>query len=148
MILLSGIRPLQGAEDVKACTGMRCCEVADCDAAWLRPGPALRIVGKGGHARVVPVPADVAAWLAATGRAWPATPNTVSKGVRRMLGLPAHTLRRRYATRLAHGGLSDLGEVRRMLGHANLNTTQRYIAPRVDGLRDRVAIAWAAQESQ
>ena len=55
---------------------------------------------------------------------------------RRRLGirhLTPHTLRHTYATELKRSGFSDI-ELARILGHANVNTTQIYVHTNVDDL--------------
>ncbi len=53
-------------------------------------------------------------------------------------GALIHALRHTFATRLIENGVSAL-EVMGLLGHASLQTTQRYVATRPDHLRSAVA---------
>lgn len=120
----------------------------------------LRIVGKGGHVRDVPLSDQLAAELAAErarrnagrfGSGWrysldPASPwlfpgqtgDHISPdrvGVvlsRALSGWNGHTLRHRFATR-GYQATHDLRAVQEALGHTSLATTQRYVG--VDALQ-------------
>lgn len=105
---------------------------------------SLRIVGKGGVQRIVPLPDDLAAQiLAADGWVFPgrfsghASASHIGEHVSSVLpeGWAAHSLRHRYATRL-YSATRDIFLVRRLLGHASVETTQAYVAMDDDDLRN------------
>jgi len=112
-------------------------------------GSSLRIVGKGGKERLVPVIPAAAKSISAYLRLcpWPMEPDSplfrglrggplnprmisrAMENVRHRLGLPAsatpHALRHSFATHLLSAG-GDLRAIQELLGHANLATTQVY----------------------
>ena len=131
--------------------GLRIGEALGLTAEALPLGETLRIVGKGGRERIVPVLPAAREAVAAYARLCPwelspggplfrgvkggaLNPRLVAKAMevaRAQLGLPAsatpHALRHSFATHLlARGG--DLRAIQELLGHASLATTQGYTA--------------------
>jgi integrase/recombinase XerC len=131
--------------------GLRISEALSLDGAEVPLQPSLRIVGKGGKERIVPVipPARAAvdAYVAACPwpiepgeplfrgtRGGPLNPRLVQKAMERarlQLGLPStatpHAMRHSFATHLLSAG-GDLRSIQELLGHASLSTTQAYTA--------------------
>jgi integrase/recombinase XerC len=129
--------------------GLRISEALSLTRADTPLGEAVRITGKGGKTRLVPVlPAvreAVDAYLASVPfglapedalfrakRGGPLGPRAVQALMARLrgrLGLPQsatpHALRHSFATHLLAAG-ADLRAIQELLGHASLSTTQRY----------------------
>ena len=138
--------------------GLRISEALSLSRADLE-GPALRVTGKGGKTRLVPlidgVRSSVETYLSLC--PFPLTPSQplfrgVKGGVlsprliqlrmqtlRSALGLPPsatpHALRHSFATHLLGRG-GDLGAIQELLGHASLSTTQIYTAVDTERLLD------------
>jgi integrase/recombinase XerC len=135
--------------------GLRIAEALALDVRDARDA-VLRVVGKGGKERIVPVLAVVheaiAAWLALHpdprpdsplflgvrgGRLDAAVAQRTLRHFRRLYGLPEHAtphaLRHSFATHLLAVG-ADLRSIQDLLGHASLSTTQRYTSVDEAGL--------------
>jgi integrase/recombinase XerC len=154
--------PWEGLRDQAVLTllwgcGLRISEALSLSRADAPLGEAVRITGKGGKTRIVPIlPAvreAVDAYVAAlpfvtTGsdplfiakRGGPLSPRHVQAAMqllRGRLGLPdratPHALRHSFATHLLGAG-ADLRVIQELLGHASLSTTQRYTEVDAAGL--------------
>ncbi len=136
--------------------GLRISEALGLTAASYPLPQTLRIIGKGGKTRIVPVlpaaaraveayvalcPFDLTAAtpLFRGARGGPVNPRLIQASVERArlrLGLPStatpHALRHSFATHLLSAG-GDLRAIQELLGHASLSTTQGYTA--VDATR-------------
>ena len=137
--------------------GLRISEALSLNGADAPLGDVVRITGKGGKTRLVPVlPAvreAVDVYLAALpvapapdeplvrakrgGAYSPRHAQALMQTLRGRLGLPAsatpHALRHAFATHLLGAG-ADLRSIQELLGHASLSTTQRYTAVDAAGL--------------
>lgn len=131
--------------------GLRISEALSLKAEVLPLGDMLRVTGKGGKERIVPVVTAAQDAVAAYIRVcpWQIEPDSpIFRGVRggalnprqiqkvmanarAQLGLPAsatpHALRHSFATHLLNAG-GDLRAIQELLGHASLSTTQAYTA--------------------
>lgn len=109
-------------------------------------GLLLRIHGKGNKDRMLPVPDRVALELRGRDGYW-AFPGAVDGHccvdyvggrIKKATGHPSHTLRRRFATVAYYRTGCNIVLVSRMLGHANVVTTMRYIGLAQNEMRDAV----------
>lgn len=115
-------------------------------------GRSLMIHGKGDKIRYMPITDELEAALrrqaGASGYVFEGndsghlSPNWIGKLIARALpgSWSAHTLRHRFATR-AYNASEDLISVSRLLGHASVATTQRYIASDEARLRNVARLA-------
>lgn len=114
-------------------------------------GWTLVVHGKGQRDRLVPLTDSLArevrarigagAWLLPSPRGGHLTARHVGKIASRALPeATLHMLRHRFAT-VVHTATHDLITTQRLLGHASVATTQRYVAVQDDALRGAVATA-------
>nr|WP_255554761.1 tyrosine recombinase XerC [Sphingomicrobium sp. B8] len=137
-------------------SGLRIAEACGLTGSSVPLGRTLRVTGKGGKMRVVPIvekvreavdayatacpyPIEASEALFKGARGGPLSPDMVRRSVRKardMLGLPdtltPHALRHSFATHLLAGG-ADLRSLQELLGHASLSSTQIYT--KVDAAR-------------
>ena len=133
-----------------ATTGLRRAEAAALTSD-MSDGQWLHVTGKGGVQRRVPMPPDVAAWVATrrgpvfvTKGGLPVTPVHLGQMVRRLTGgYGPHTLRHRFATD-AYANTHDIRAVQSLLGHASIATTQIYVACDDEAMLAAAASSWAA----
>ena len=161
LVPLQTDKPWVGMRDVAVLTLLWGCGLRISEALSLKAGDAplpqvMRITGKGGKERIVPVIAaarqavdeyttacpydlDPAGPLFRAIRGGALAPRAIQKVMaqgRMQLGLPAsatpHAMRHSFATHLLNAG-GDLRSIQELLGHASLSTTQAYTA--VDTVR-------------
>lgn len=131
--------------------GLRRGEVAQARRDDLEPdlvGWSLRVVGKGGHVRLVPVPEGLAAeilarpegWLFPSSQGGHLTPHHLGKEVSKWLpeGHATHGLRHRCGTMTLRASGGNLRVVQEILGHAHVDTTAIYTQVSGDELRAAV----------
>ena len=134
-------------------SGMRVSEIAALDTGDVRD-ELMRVTGKGGKERTVPVGRPARAALAAyVARGRPGLATAASggalwlgtrggrldaRGIRRVvrsrMGTFPHALRHSFATHLLEGG-ADLRTVQELLGHIELGTTEIYTSVTREHLR-------------
>ncbi len=118
---------------------------------------SLRVVGKGGHVRLVPLPDELAAeirrrdpgWLFPSTQGGHLTPHHLGKIISRNLPgeLTTHTLRHRCAT-VAYAGSRDIRAVQELLGHAKPETTAAYTAVPDRSVRRAMMLAAAPDDAE
>jgi integrase/recombinase XerC len=137
--------------------GLRISEALSLTAADMPLADAIRITGKGGKTRIVPVlpavreamdayaavqpfvlnPGDQIFRAPRGGALSPRHAQALMQHLRGRLGLSdratPHALRHSFATHLLGAG-ADLRSIQELLGHASLSTTQRYTAVDAAGL--------------
>ena len=109
-------------------------------------GMVLHVHGKGNKERMLPVPAKLASALRKRTGVWLFPGDVqghcgvdyVAKRIKTVTGYPSHSLRRRFATCVYYRNGCNIVLVSRMLGHANIATTMRYIGLVQDEMRNAV----------
>lgn len=137
--------------ELMAYGGLRRGEVATVRGDDVTAGGWLRVTGKGGHTRMVPLPDHLGRRVAAFGPRWifpgaiggHLSPRRVGELVSDVLpaGVTAHALRHRFATAVYRGS-HDIRAVQSLLGHAKLDTTMIYTAVDSDATRSAAGTAW------
>lgn len=129
-------------------TGLRRSELTRLHSRDLH-GSWLTITGKGGRARRLPVPPDVAEHIRACdgwvfdGPHGRYSDSQIGARLLHATGFPPHAMRRFYATSAYRAG-HDIHAVQALLGHSSLATTERYLGLDDTDLVDAAAAAWAA----
>lgn len=127
-LMLAGQCGLRRAEAAQVCRE----DVEEELLGWV-----LRVRGKGGHVRLVPLPDQLARLIRSRPAGWlfpgndngHISPGHLGRIVSRALpeGLAMHSLRHRCGT-VSYAGTRDLRAVQELLGHATVTTTQIYTA--------------------
>ncbi|NMM99114.1 tyrosine-type recombinase/integrase [Bifidobacterium olomucense] len=154
MVILAALRKATEGERLMLRLGAECglrrfeiAKVHSRDVMRDLVGWSLVVVGKGDKQRIVPIGDDLALLIrSAHGYCFPGrwSGHVESSYIGRHLstllgdGWTAHSLRHRYAT-TTYAATHDLLLVSKLLGHASVETTQRYIAMPDDRLRAAVA---------
>lgn len=153
--------PLALAIRLGAECGLRCGEIARAHATQVETHDGmhwLRVKGKGGHERMVPMPDDLALIIRdLRGWVWPNHDNPrehvdskwvgtrVARELNRHVDVGArvttHALRHRFASR-AYAAGTDLPAVQNLLGHAKPETTMQYTWIPEDNLTSAAKGAW------
>jgi site-specific recombinase XerD len=140
--------------ELMAVLGLRCTEVAALTIADVDPwARTIRVVGKGSHERLLPVPADIVGLLDVVIGARTAGPvmggytsarisllvsawmDASGMKTDRYDGISAHALRHTAASNLLDR-CHDVRMVQALLGHSNISTTDRYLrVTNLDNLR-------------
>jgi site-specific recombinase XerC len=129
-----------------AYAGLRRAEIAGLHADDIETA-TIRVTGKGGHERRIPMHALLAAPLKAAkargGWVFPSPvfkgkhvdPDYIGKRLKRALpeGYSGHTLRHRFGT-VVYRNTHDLRATQELLGHSSVATTQRYVEVSDDSL--------------
>lgn len=128
--------------------GLRRGEVAAAKREDLEPdliGYQLRVKGKGGHVRLVPVPDLLACeivrrppgWLFPSPHGGHLTPHHLGKIISTNLpaGHSTHSLRHRFGSTALKASGGNLRQVQELMGHANIQTTTLYTSVDADDLR-------------
>jgi site-specific recombinase XerD len=115
-----------------------------------RDGDVLRVLGKGSRERLVPLNSELLEVMMrletvqGPGPLFPgrwsahATPSMVSDLIKTATGWNPHSLRHAAAT-AAYRGTRDMRAVQEFLGHASVQTTQRYVRVGFDDVRAAAA---------
>lgn len=134
-------KPLRIGIQLGGQCGLRRSEIARVCREDVQPdlvGFSLRVLGKGGHERMVPLPDGLAGQLLARPPGWlfpssrrpgqPVTAGALGKWISEILGggHTTHSLRHRCATVALHRNGGDLRAVQELLGHAKPETTAIY----------------------
>lgn len=139
--------------ELMAYAGLRRMEVAKVhtrDVIITSHSSAIRVTGKGGHTRIVPVPGHLATkirdrrgWLFPGDDHGHLSAAYVGKLVSRALpdGVTGHQLRHRYATEGYRRG-HDIRAVQELLGHAKLDTTMIYTHVTSDQTSAVASLTW------